>query len=470
MRCLRSSFVVLSVAAALVGGRAAGAAEPVDEVVALVGGEVRIGDGTVLEGATVVVLIRDGRIEAVGTDVEVPEGARRVDCAGKVVTPGLIDADCALGMSAADLTGRVTGADVRAVDAFDPWDARLRTALRQGVTALHLGANRTQLVGGIAAVVPTGPAGTAAIDRDGALVLNVSTRTSAAGLAGAARVASLRSTLISVQYGETARERWRRDLAEYEIKRPGDGPLMEEELLLPPEFLKRMRLWSPSERASWREATYKSMGRAKKYEKPKKPAKAPKTPRDDPSTEIIAETLESADGDAQRRTLLRAELAADVDGALGAVRDFGLQAVIAGGQGLRDRAKAIGKAGVAVIVTYAADTSWSHSSPIARRAGGLGAALADAGLRPALGTGATGAARYLRLHAAREIGEGMDPSDALSAITLWAADAAGVAAETGSLTAGKRADIVVWNGDPFDAATRTERVFVAGVEVDLGHD
>ncbi len=493
---LRLTVALFVLALALVGGGRADAAEPEGGLVALIGGEVRIGDGQVLSGATVI--LRDGRVEAVGKDVAVPPGARRVDCAGKIITPGLIDADSALGMSPADLSAKVPGADARAADAFDPWDARLRTALRQGVTTLHLGANREHLIGGVAAVVSTGSPGSAAIDADGALVINVSTRRSAAGLGGAARVALVRSTFISVDYGQVQRERWRRDLAEYEVKRFGASPLMEEELLLPPELLARMRLWTPTARAAWRVAAFKSMGRAKKYTKPKKPATPPKAPREDPSTDVIASTLPapeavlSDDGPktspkpkgakarkakpaktrskAERRTFFRAELAADVDGALGAVRDFRLEGVIVGGQGLRDRVQALGKANVAVVVSYVGDTAWSHSSPAARREEGLGAALADAGLRPALGTGATGVARFLRLHAAREVGEGMDPQDALAAITLWAAEAAGVADETGSIAVGKRGDVVVWSGDPLDAATRAERVFVAGQEVDLERD
>src|SRR5262249_778390 len=43
-----------------------------------------------VENATVVV--RDGRIEAVGRGVKIPEGAQRIDLAGKTIIPGLINA------------------------------------------------------------------------------------------------------------------------------------------------------------------------------------------------------------------------------------------------------------------------------------------------------------------------------------------------------------------------------------------
>ncbi len=61
---------------------------------------VMTGDGAKLEGATVVVA--DGLISAVGTDVEVPADAWVVDGTGLVVYPGLIDAMTTLGQSQAE--------------------------------------------------------------------------------------------------------------------------------------------------------------------------------------------------------------------------------------------------------------------------------------------------------------------------------------------------------------------------------
>lgn len=57
---------------------------------ALTGARVVTQPGTVLENATV--LVRDGLIEAVGTDVKIPADAEVVDCQGKVIYPGFIDA------------------------------------------------------------------------------------------------------------------------------------------------------------------------------------------------------------------------------------------------------------------------------------------------------------------------------------------------------------------------------------------
>ncbi len=441
-----------------------------DGVIALVGGEVLPVSGAVLPVGTV--LVEGGLITAVGADVDVPAGATVIDCSGKIVTPGLIDADSALGLDAATLTGRLPGADVVAADTFDAWDARLRTALRQGVTTLHLGAGRTQTVGGLASVVSIGRPGAAPFVRDGALVVNVSTTAAASGLPGAARVAGIRALFIAAQYREDGLERWRRDLAEYEEERLVDAALPEERLLLPPELLERMRRWSPGARAAWRVAAYKSMGRPKSYTKPKKPRAAPRTPGDDPNMETIASVLgvdddDDDDDDGVRRAFLRAELSGDVGAALSMVRDFDLTAVIAGGEGLRARADELVKARVGIVLTSTGDTSLPRTSPLARRLPGLGAALAAKGLRPAIASGGAAPARFLRLLAAREAGEGMSPGEALAAVTLWAAEAAGVADRAGSLAVGKRADVVVWDGDPLAAASRAAHVLVAGREVDL---
>ncbi|HEU0076000.1 MAG TPA: hypothetical protein VFQ76_00010, partial [Longimicrobiaceae bacterium] len=66
-------------------------------VVAIEGGTVYTMTGAPIEGGTV--LIRDGRIAAVGRDVAVPAGARRVDARGKRVTPGLFESHTRTGLS-----------------------------------------------------------------------------------------------------------------------------------------------------------------------------------------------------------------------------------------------------------------------------------------------------------------------------------------------------------------------------------
>ena len=73
--------------------------------------------------------------------------------------------------------------------------------------------------------------------------------------------------------------------------------------------------------------------------------------------------------------------------------------------------------------------------------------------------------QYLPLGAALAAKAGMKPEEALAAITLRAAEIAGIADRVGSLTVGKDADIVVWDGDPLDMTSQTRMVFVSGNRV-----
>src|SRR5947207_15949956 len=66
------------------------------QTIAITGGTVYPVSGPKLANASV--LIRDGRIVAVGTNVPIPPDATRIDAAGKWITPGLIDGAGQLGL------------------------------------------------------------------------------------------------------------------------------------------------------------------------------------------------------------------------------------------------------------------------------------------------------------------------------------------------------------------------------------
>ncbi|HJU64396.1 MAG TPA: hypothetical protein VJ596_01905, partial [Gemmatimonadaceae bacterium] len=66
------------------------------QTVAITGGRVFPVSSAAIDSGTV--LIRDGRIVAVGRNVTVPAGAERVDATGKWVTPGLVNAATQLGL------------------------------------------------------------------------------------------------------------------------------------------------------------------------------------------------------------------------------------------------------------------------------------------------------------------------------------------------------------------------------------
>ena len=74
--------------------------------------------------------------------------------------------------------------------------------------------------------------------------------------------------------------------------------------------------------------------------------------------------------------------------------------------------------------------------------------------------------QYLPLCAGMAVKAGMDPFDALKAITINPAEHIGVADRVGSLEVGKDADVVITNGCPFEVMTETRAVFIDGNRVD----
>ena len=72
---------------------------------------------------------------------------------------------------------------------------------------------------------------------------------------------------------------------------------------------------------------------------------------------------------------------------------------------------------------------------------------------------------YLPLCAAVAVRGGLEPEEALRAITLGGARLAGVAHRVGSLTPGKDADVVVTSGHPLEWTGSVEHVFINGIQV-----
>ncbi len=72
---------------------------------------------------------------------------------------------------------------------------------------------------------------------------------------------------------------------------------------------------------------------------------------------------------------------------------------------------------------------------------------------------------YLALCAALAVKSGMAPFQALQAITINPARHCGIEDKVGSLEAGKDADILLFEEDPFLVASHPVKVFVLGEEV-----
>lgn len=84
--------------------------------IALVGGIVHVGDGQIIEGGTV--LFTAGRIDAVGTSVQIPDSAERIDVSAQHIYPGLILLGSDLGLNEVEAV-RAT-VDSTELGAFNP--------------------------------------------------------------------------------------------------------------------------------------------------------------------------------------------------------------------------------------------------------------------------------------------------------------------------------------------------------------
>lgn len=98
------------------------------------------------------IVIKDGRIEAVGADVEIPWDARVLDAAGKVVLPGWVEAHSSAGLDRPN-EGPASVPFVSVPDAINPVHPAFEEALRNGVTSILVMPGNGGMIGGRGAVV-----------------------------------------------------------------------------------------------------------------------------------------------------------------------------------------------------------------------------------------------------------------------------------------------------------------------------
>ena len=124
-------------------------------MIAITNGEVwTITNGIIKNGT---VLIENGKIVAVGKDLEIAEDAEVFDVSGKVVMPGLIDAHTHVGIfndgvggghsDGNEMTDPITP-HLRALDAVHPEDMAFQDLIEAGITTVLTGPGSANLVGG----------------------------------------------------------------------------------------------------------------------------------------------------------------------------------------------------------------------------------------------------------------------------------------------------------------------------------
>jgi imidazolonepropionase-like amidohydrolase len=434
----------------------------VEEVVALENARVLPVAGPEIPKGSV--LIRGGRIAAVGAAVEIPAGARRVDLAGRTVCPGFVDAASRAGLAGSDRSAGPRDPEVPSADGADLGDPVFAAARAGGVTSLVLspGAQRGTFAGRLALVKPVPGGGLEArvADARGAIKAVLAPPGGLPSVERAAAAANLRAAFRgAVEYAE-ARDRYRRDLRSFleeaaVYAAAGDAV---EETLLPPAVIDRLRRLDPEPREAARRALRGRLG-MKDPEKPPKAPRRPPEPREDPSKELL---LAATRGEVEVR--FEAHAVEDLRAALALAAEFTLRASIEGGLEAPRVAAALAKAKVPLACWPAAGPGAQDDAPPSEAVPAL---VVAAGVRAAVATGDRGpsAVRHLALAAAGAAGRGLDRAAALRAVTLDAAVASGFGARIGSLEPGKDADLLVLDGDPLATGTRVLAVWIDGAEV-----
>src|SRR5258707_15699283 len=131
---------------------AAGTVAPAQVQLAIKGGRIVPVGKPPIEGG--VILIRDGKIRAVGKDLAIPSDYKVIDASGKVVLPGFVEVHSSRGMDQAnERNNNVPFLSV--IDAIDPGQEYFEDCRRNGVTTVAIRPGDDTMIGGQAAVIKT---------------------------------------------------------------------------------------------------------------------------------------------------------------------------------------------------------------------------------------------------------------------------------------------------------------------------
>lgn len=122
------------------------------QLVAVKAKKIYTATGGIVENG--VILIQDGKILNVGSGLEIPWNATTIDHGKKVVIPGLVEAHAARGYDAANETNPLTPF-VTVRDSIDTSHDDFKTALKSGVTAIHIMPGNATILGGLGSVLKT---------------------------------------------------------------------------------------------------------------------------------------------------------------------------------------------------------------------------------------------------------------------------------------------------------------------------
>ena len=376
---------------------------------AITGGTVvTLGSAGKIEHGTVI--IKDGKIAAVGASLAIPAGAKRIDATGKMVTPGIIDPESVFGLDEVDQVNQTQDGYLTSIHytaAFDPTSGINPRSMVipvnrvEGVTRAVIAAgNNSSILQGRGSVISLD--GTEGYVLKDPVALFVSLGETGQKTAGGARAAAI----------ETLREAFQ-DAKDYAANR----------------------------------AAYDKAGR-----------RAYSLSR--PDLEALQPALKG-----EMPVVVQVDRASDIEAAMDLASEFKLKLVVSGGAEAWMVADKLAKARVPVILNPMRDLPAAFES--------LGARLDDAALLQKAGVlvafevGDTHKSWNVRQYAGNAVANGLSWNDALAAISLNAARIYGLDKGVGSLEAGKDADVVIWSGDPLEVTSFADQVFIRGKAVPM---
>lgn len=375
---------------------------------AIVDARVETGDGKVFDRATVVV--DQGRIVAVGPNVAVPSGAERIDGSGKVLTPGIVATNTQVGLVE-------VGMETSTVD-----------SQLDGETA----------VPGFRAIDGYNPLSPrVAIDREQGVTTQILTPRGkllygqgyAVELSGAlASTSDARRVAVFGGLGEDAKA--------------AAGGARGGVLLKLREIFDDVRFYRAN-RAAYDRADARPLSLSRVH------------------LEALVDVVEG-----RLPLVVDVHRAADIHALLAFAREQKIKVVVSGGAEAWAVAPELAAANVPVILQPSSMEPFSFESLRARD--DAAALLRRAGVVVIISSGSTdnGTTR-VRQEAGIASAYGLPRSQALECITLAPARVFGVDREVGSIAAGKRANLVLWSGDPLEPASAAELVLIGGEPMSL---
>ncbi len=445
----RTSLLSRSTRTALAALLSMVSAPALAQTIAITGGTVAVGDGSEpIEGGTVVV--QNGRIVAAGRGVAVPAGAQVVDAAGKWVTPGLVAGFSRVGLSEVDAVngsndvsanGSPFSAAIDVSPAINPLASGVAVSRAGGVTrAVVAPGAATSIFAGQGAVIDLGS------DRDPITRARafqfVEFGESGADESGGSRAATF------VLFRNALREA--RDVGRFSGIAGGTGR-------------------RPVTAADQRDLPLEEVPDANLLGSDV-----------DRSDDVLLTRFDAAALvpvlQGRQLLLVHVERASDILQVLGLVREFpNLRLVLVGAAEGWTVADRIAAAGVPVIANALTDLPSSFEQ-LAATQSNIGRMRA-AGVKVSIGMNGEDETRQVRLSkqlagnlvALTKVpgASGLSWGQALQAISSGPAEAMGLGGEIGSLRAGRRGDVVVWDGDPLELNSAPVLVLIDGVQQPL---